>query len=56
MLSTITTENVNYDQPNHIRDYKFSFQQSYTYPHKLVSQNLGQIYFVNQKTLYDFQR
>mmetsp|Transcript_782 Transcript_782/g.1396 ORF Transcript_782/g.1396 Transcript_782/m.1396 type:complete len:91 (+) Transcript_782:508-780(+) len=26
------------------------------FPHKLVSQNLNQIYFVNQNAIYDFQR
>jgi len=35
-------------------DYKFSFTQSYNYPHKLISTNLNQIYWVNKYTVYDF--
>ena len=47
-------EGANYS--NYVKDYKFSFTQNYIYPHKLVSKSLNQIYFVNQQTLYDFQR
>lgn len=39
-----------------VRDYKFSFQQSYSFPHRLQTQNLGQPYFVNEYALYDFRQ
>jgi len=57
LLSMITSFSGEIDtrQTNQIRDYKFSFTQSYTFPHKLVSGNLNQIYYVNQYTLHDFQ-
>ena len=38
-----------------VRDYKFSFQQSYAYPNRLSTQILNQQYFVDQHTLYHFQ-
>ena len=55
-LTSFSTEPANYGSRGGIKDYQFSFSQSYTFPHKLVTQNLNQIYFVNQYTIYDFQR
>ena len=39
-----------------VRDYKFSFSQSYAYPHQLQTNNLQQVYYVNDYALYDFRQ
>jgi hypothetical protein len=35
--------------------YKYSFQQSYTFPEKIETYRLGQIYFVSPYTFRDFR-
>mmetsp|Transcript_14490 Transcript_14490/g.22489 ORF Transcript_14490/g.22489 Transcript_14490/m.22489 type:complete len:110 (-) Transcript_14490:172-501(-) len=39
-----------------VKEYDFSFTQSYVYPHKLHTTHLKQPYFVNQNARHDFKR
>ena len=58
-LTSMTSDATSYQgqqsQQTRIRDYKFSFSQSYAYPHQLQTNNLHQIYYVNDYALYDFR-
>lgn len=59
LLTGLTSDASSYShheaQPR-VRDYKFSFSQSYAYPHQLQTSNLNQLYFVNDQALYEFRR
>lgn len=59
LLTGITSDAATYSQHQQqprIRDYKFSFSQSYAFPHQLQTNNLNQVYFVNDHALRDFRQ
>ena len=59
LLTGLTSDAGSYTQQQQqprTRDYKFSFSQSYAYPHQLQTNNLNQVYFVNDYALYDFRQ
>lgn len=55
MLTSFGSTDPNEYSSHNVRDYKFSFTQSYSYRNKLVSGILNQIYYVDQYSIYDFQ-
>ena len=40
-ISMLTSVSQSADKGNYVRDYKFSFQQSYSFPHRLQTLNLN---------------
>ena len=55
LTSDVSNNYSHQQQAPRVRDYKFSFSQSYSFPHQLQTNNLNQVYFVNDYALSDFR-
>lgn len=56
MITFLTSFGSNSTQGGHLQDFKFSFEQSYAHPHKVISGHLHQIYYVNQQAMFEFNQ
>ena len=56
LLSLLLNSIGNINAGPQIPVYKYSFHQTYTFPEKIETYRLGQIYFVSPYTLRDFHK